>query len=660
MLIDISQTLEGLVRSAGKHAAGVVISKEPLTEYVPLYRDTRDGSISSQYDKISLEKAGLVKMDFLGLKNLTIIDKCVKLIERNTGGKIDINNIPLNDQETFTLLKKANTMGVFQLESAGMRNILRKMGPTDFEDIIAVVALYRPGPLDSGMVDDFIERKRNAERVSYLHPSLEPILRDTLGVIVYQEQVMLISQTMGGFSLPEADKLRKAMGKKMPEIIDQMEEKFLKGSSSKRINSGLAQNIFEMIRKFGRYGFNKSHSAAYAMVSYQTAYLKAHYPLEYMATLLSAQPDKTDDIIKYVNDCRANGINILPPDINHSEMEFTTEKNCIRFGLKAIKGLGEKAIESILEARNRAGQFKTMKDFLENVDILTVNKGVLESLAKAGAFDSIHRNRAQIFYSVDLLIEASRKLQEDRLSGQGNLFDAVDAQSRSRGIMADIPFVKPWHDNEKLIHEKDVLGVYVSGHPLARYENEIKSFSCTTISELAEHRSNGEFSVVGIVGNLKVRTSKNGKRFALGVMEDLEGTIEVLFFPDVFSKNEALLSEEVPVLIRGTVEFEEDAPKKIIAGEIKSLRDIRRDSISSIHIRLDTVGIDETLLDRIKNAILACKGNCPVYFHIHEPKGKEKIIRAHATYNAAPSELLMNELNRIVGEEAVRISVRTT
>lgn len=656
MLIDISLTLEGLTRSAGKHAAGVVISKEPLDEYVPLYRDTKDGSISSQYDKISLESAGLVKMDFLGLKNLTIIDKCLKRILENHNIKIETEKLPLDDAETFKLLQKANTNGVFQLESSGMQNILRKLGPTDIEDIIAVNALYRPGPLESGMVDDYITRKRNPKKVSYLHPSLEPVLKDTLGVIVYQEQVMLISQVMGGFTLPEADKLRKAMGKKKPEIIDEMEEKFLKGAKTKGINPKIAENMFSIIRKFGEYGFNKSHSAAYAFVSYQTAYLKAHYPVEYMASLLSAQPDKQEDIIKYVNDCRSNGISILPPDINHSGLDFTCENNSIRFGLKAIKGLGDKAIESILEARGKVKQFTGLTDFLLNIDLMTVNKGVLESLAKAGALNSIHKNRAQLFHSCDFLLESARKLQEDAASGQGNLFSFGGSANSKSDIAGELPDIKPWHDNEKLIHEKEVLGVYISGHPLTRYEKEIKNFSCTSISELSGHNGNGEYSIVGIINSLKVRNSKNGRRFAVGILEDMEGTLEAIFFPDTFAKFETLLGNEIPVMLKGSVEFEDDNPKKIIVNDIKSLKEIRRDSISSIHIKLDPIGIDDTLLKSIKNLIQTNKGSCPVYFHIREIKGSEKIIKAHHTFNTTPSENLLKELSQIVGEESIRYS----
>ena len=422
-LIDISLRLEGLARSAGKHAAGVVISKGPLTDYVPLYRDPREGSISSQYEKVSIEQAGLVKMDFLGLKNLTIIDRCLKLISQNTGKAVDIENIPLDDRKTFALLQKADTVGVFQLESSGMQNLLRRVRPTVFEDIVAVVALYRPGPLGSGMADDFVKRKRNSRLVKYDHPLLEPILKDTLGVIIYQEQVMLISRVIAGFTMPEADKLRKAMGKKKVDIIDALEQKFLEGARKNNIDEKFARELYSQIRQFGEYGFNKSHSAAYALVTYQTAYLKAHYPIEYMTSLMSTSPD---DVSILINDARQEGIDVMPPSINRSLYDFTIEGKRIRFGLSAIKGMGEKAIEKIIEARGD-GDFSGLRDFLERVDRSVVNRGVLESLARAGAFDEIHPNRAQLCCSVETLVEMARGG-----GGGGGVFRRISLPDRGR------------------------------------------------------------------------------------------------------------------------------------------------------------------------------------------------------------------------------------
>ncbi len=654
-LIDLALNLEGHVRSAGKHAAGIVISKEPITEYAPLYRDSRDGSISTQYEKIALEKVGLVKMDFLGLKNLTIIDNCLKLIEKNKGIRIDLKELPLDDDETFKLLQRGDTNGVFQLESPGMQNILRKLGPTCIEDIIAVNALYRPGPLKSGMVDDFIKRKRDPSSVKYPHPSLEPILKDTLGVIVYQEQVMLISQVLAGFSLAEADKLRKAMGKKKMDIIDQMQAKFLKGAHERNIPKKIAENIYDAIRKFGEYGFNKSHSAAYAMISYQTAYLKAHFPVEYMCALLSGVSDNQDDVTRYVSDSKYSGIAVLPPDINKSHFNFTPEGNAIRFGLGAIKGIGEKAIESIIGVRSELQGFSSLKDFLENIDLFAVNKGAMESLIKAGAFDSLHKNRAQLLMNVEILIDIAKKLQLDKKSGQGNLFEVF---SSSEASSIDLPYVRDWHDNEKLIHEKEVLGLYLSGHPLAKYEFEIRSFSCTSIRDLNDQDNANGTTIVGVISNLKIRTSANGNRFALAMIEDMSGLIEAFFMPNVLSKYESYITRDEPLLIRGKVEFDEETAKRVIVSEVKSLREMRADSITAIHIKIDNKRMTVATLEALKSVIEKNSGDCPVLFHVRNQKNAPKTIMAHRTFNVAPTEALIREISNIVGQDAVRFSIK--
>jgi DNA polymerase-3 subunit alpha len=656
MLLDLSLSLEGLTRSAGKHAAGVVISRDPLTEYAPLYRDTKDGSVSTQFEKTTLEKAGLVKMDFLGLKNLTIIDMCLKLIRKHRGIEIDIDALKLEDALTFKLLQNANTKGVFQLESAGMQNILRKLGPTCFEDIIAINALYRPGPLDSGMVDDFITRKRNPAKIQYVHPLLEPILKDTLGVIVYQEQVMLIAQNLARFSLSEADKLRKAMGKKNPEINAQMQGKFFKGASENKIEKKTAKEIFDTIEKFARYGFNKSHSAAYAVITFQTAYLKAHYPVEYMCALLSSTGDQ-DDVTKYVNDCRENGIQVLPPDINHSEFNFSIENASIRFGLGAIKGIGEKAIESIIKARS-SGSFNSIADFFDNIDLFSVNRGAVESLIKAGAFDSLHPGRAQLFMNIELILETAKNNQRDRATGQCTLFDSFNG-SGSGTSGYELSRIRDWHDNEKLQYEKEVLGLYITGHPLARYENEIKSFACVPIPDLADYAGTDSVSIVGVIYNLKVRISKNGRKFAVGMIEDLQGTIEAVFIPATYEQYESSIVMDEPVMLRGKIELESDAVKKIIIREVKPLREIRRDSTTAVHIRIDPAGTDDRMLEKLRSLIAENRGNCPVFFHVPGRRAKEKIIRAHSTFSVNPSETLIRELTQLVGYDAIRYSMKS-
>jgi DNA polymerase-3 subunit alpha len=657
-LIDTSLKLEGLIRSAGRHAAGIVISRGPLTDYVPLYRD-KDGSISSQYEKNALEKAGLVKMDFLGLKNLSIIERCLKLIRETGGEDIDIERIPMDDAKTYQLLQRADTKGVFQLESGGMQTLLRRLGPTCFEDIIAINALFRPGPLNSGMADDFIKRKRNPELVQYPHASLEPVLRETLGVVIYQEQVMRISQIIAGFTMPEADELRKAMGKKKIDIIDSLEDKFLKGAQKNGIDRGLAERLFSMIKKFGEYGFNKSHSAAYALVAYQTAYLKAHYPLQYMTALLSAQPDRQDDVIQYINDCRGDCIQVLPPSVNSSEYNFTIEGGSIRFGLSAIKGLGEKAIASIVQARGD-GSFKSLKEFLEKTDSMTVNRGVLESLIKAGAMDCLHGNRAQLFASIDVMLEAARRLQEDRATGQGDLFSAAASAGQAAGQgggRIDLLDIPEWHDNEKLGHEKEVLGLYISGHPLAKFEKEIRMFSSVSLSNLTQEHHGQTVSVVGILTNVQMkRAQKTGSRYALADLEDMDSSVRVIFFSKVISRHEQLISGGAPLMVTGTIEAESDSELKLIANGVKSLKEVRRESISALHIRIEAIGVDDDIIRSLESVFERHRGECPIFFHVNSREG-EQVIKAHSTYNVKPTEDLVSDLSRIVGPESLGFSI---
>jgi len=658
-LIDISLKLENLVKSAGKHAAGVVISRGPLTDFVPLYKD-KDGSISSQYEKNTLETAGLVKMDFLGLKNLTIIDDCLKLIEKTAGEKIDIENIPLDDKKTFDLFQRADTKGVFQLESGGMQTVLKSLAPTSFDDIIAIVALYRPGPLNSGMTEDFVKRKNDPKLIDYPHPLLEPVLKDTLGVIVYQEQVMRISQVMGGFTLPEADKLRKAMGKKKMEIIDELEPKFMQGSKERNIDLKLAKKTYSNMKKFGEYGFNKSHSAAYALVTFQTAYLKAHFPLQYMATLLSAQNDKQKDIVLYVNDCKNAGIALLPPSINKSYYNFTIEGEKIRFGLGAIKGAGEKAINDIVASREKHGEFKSLKEFFENVSTMVVNKGVLEAFIKSGCFDSILENRKQLFDNVEFLLEVGRKLKADKISGQGDLFGGGDDSHKDD--MMDIPMTEFWSERERLYFEKEILGIYMSGHPLKKFEKEIKNLSAITIDKLSKLSNKSEVSIIGLISNLAVRTSQKGKQYAIGIIEDLESSIEIMVFGKVLKDNHDLLFADEPLLVTGEIEVEGDKVGKLFCKKVKPLKDFTRESISAVHIDLNSLSTNDGKLKSLKLIFQKYRGDCPVYFHVYEnipniKNKREKIIKAHASFNVDPSENFIHDLSEVVYNDSVRYSI---
>jgi DNA polymerase-3 subunit alpha len=664
-LLDTAMRLEGLVRSFGKHAAGVVISKDALTESVPLYRDPKDGLVATQYDKVMVEAAGLVKMDFLGLVNLSIIDRCLMHIKESTGKDLNLSTIPLDDPKTYKILQDADSLGIFQLESGGMQNLLRKLGPTCFEDIVALLALYRPGPLQSGMVDQFIERKRHPEKVDYPHPALESALHDTLGVIVYQEQVMLISRIMGNFSMGEADKLRKAMSKKKIDQINEMKEKFLKGAKELKFNTAIAEDVYDKMSKFGEYGFNKSHSAAYGLVTYHTAYLKAHHTTEYMAALLSFASGKQDDVIKYIADCRYHNIEVLPPDVNKSSFDFSLEGDRkIRFGLRAVKGIGDKAIESIVEARKEDGSFPTLSAFFEKIDISVVNKGVLEALIKSGAFASLHDNRAELLISVDPMLDAAKSMQKDRKSGQGSLFAAVESTDPSQG---DIPIVKcaEWTEAIRLAFEKEVMGLYISGHPLQKYEKEIKLYSSAgSLTELVGRYKSQEvqISVAGVLTNQQRKISqKNGNAFAVAVLEDLAGQIETLFFRKTLEANEPLIFSEEPVIVLGKMNFDENGePTKFIADSIKTIRDARRDAVNAVHISIDPIGMDDDTLVKLKAVLGTHKGNCPVFFHIdvNTKDKQEKIIKAHISIGVKPSDDLVKDVEDLMGKNSIRYTLR--
>lgn len=664
-LLDTAVRLEGLVRSFGKHAAGVVISKDPLTECVPLYRDSKDGSIATQFDKVFVEAAGLVKMDFLGLVNLTIIQNCLNHIKESKGEDLNLSLIPIDDPKTYKMLQEADTLGVFQLESTGMQGLVRKLGPTNFDDIIALIALYRPGPLQSGMVDQYIECKRHPEKVFYPHPSLEPALNDTLGVFIYQEQVMLTSRIMGGFTMGESDKLRKAMGKKKVEIVDEMRGKFLKGASEKGIDPAIAEDVYDKMSKFAEYGFNKSHSAAYGLVTYQTAYLKAHYPTEYMCALLTSAAGKQDDVTKYIADCRAHRIEVLAPDVNKSDFDFSIEGDRkIRFGLRAVKGVGDKAIECIIEGRKKCGGFTNISSFLENVDSAAVNKGTLDSLIKSGAFTSVHPVRSELLASIDIMLDIAKSVQKDKKSGQGNLFGADTSPETASTGGVNLIKQEEWPEHVRLGFEKEVLGLYVSGHPLRKYEKEIRLYSsCGTISELHGKYMNTEAqcTLAGVLTGQSLRTSKtSGSNFAVGKLEDISSSIEVMFFKRILKTSEAIIFADEPVIITGKIKFDENGePDKLIAETIKPLKEARREIITAIHVKIDPIGMDEGTLVSLKDIFVKHKGECNLFFHVDKAGQKSPtIVKAHNSIRIKPSDELISEVTKLIGKDSVRYTLR--
>ncbi|MCX5657300.1 MAG: DNA polymerase III subunit alpha, partial [Candidatus Omnitrophica bacterium] len=580
-LINISFTLEGLTRHASTHAAGVVIAEKPLIEYIPLYK-MADSQITTGYAMESLEKIGLLKMDFLGLRTLTVINEATKIIQRSRGIKIVIEQIPIDDTTTFRLLQKGETTGVFQLESSGMREILKKIKTERFEDIIALLALYRPGPIGSGMIDDFIKRKRGEITVKYDHKKLEPILKETYGIILYQEQVMKIASDLGGFSMSQADVLRRAMSKKNPEVMDRAQKSFVEGAAKNGINHDIALKIFNQIEYFAGYGFNKSHSAAYALISYQTAYLKSNFPPEFMTALLTSEKDNTDKVVQYINESNRMGIKVLPPDINESFANFTlVSEDTIRFGLAAVKNVGQGAMEQIVQARNKNNSFRDLCEFCERVDLRTVNHKVMESLIKCGAFDSLGLKRSQLMSMLDDAIEMANSLQHDKSTGQLSFFSDEKESMFKKGFKP-IPQINEWPESQLLTFEKEMLGFYITGHPLTKFEDILKVYSSSKISALTNLNDGREVFLCGMIAKLKkVTTKRQNERMAIIMLEDLSGYVEGVIFPDVYEKYEKYASVNQCVFVRGKLQLREEAPK-IIVTELFPLEEAQKRFTKSI------------------------------------------------------------------------------
>ena len=575
-MVRMAIELEGMPRHAGTHAAGVVISKDPLDNYLPL-QHTSDGFITTQFAKENVEEIGLLKMDFLGLRTLTVINKAVEMIRRNRGITVDFSKTDLDDQETYALLSRGETLGIFQLESSGLRAIIKELQPEHFEDIVALVALYRPGPLGSGMVEDFIKRKHGEKKVEYLHPVLEPVLENTYGVIIYQEQVMRIASEMAGFSLGEADLLRRAMGKKKKDIIDGLHRQFVEGAKEKNIPESVSGKVFELIEYFAGYGFNKSHSAAYALISFQTAYLKTHYPHEYMAALLSSVMDSQDKVNFYIKEAERMGIRVLPPDINQSGETFEAVGDQIVFGLVAVKNVGKNAIEAIRIARSQGERFLSLQDFTTRVDVRQVSKRTIESLVKAGAFKSINENRAQLLQMIDPCYYHGQTIQRDLNSSQVSLFEiGEDAGFDIKDIEIEIPDVPDFSDKEKLALEKEYLGFYVSGHPLDEYRETLRTRVRYQITDLPGLKDRTRTRIAGIITRAERKPTKKGQTMAYCTLEDLSGSIEVLVFPNSLEKYYDLIGEDRYVIIDGTLQLQEESVK-FFAEKISELQREKND-----------------------------------------------------------------------------------
>ncbi|UCG13379.1 MAG: DNA polymerase III subunit alpha [Deltaproteobacteria bacterium] len=648
-LFDVALALEGLTRHASTHAAGVVISDRPLVEYMPLYKGSK-GEVVTQYPMKYVEKAGLIKFDFLGLRNLTVIDNAVKLIRKNQGVELEIRDLPLDDPDTYRLLCRGDTTGVFQLESSGMRDLVVRLKPENFNDITALVALYRPGPLESGMVDDFVRGKHGEIEISYEVEQLREILQDTYGVILYQEQVMEIASVLADYSLGEADILRRAMGKKIPAVMADQRDRFLTGTKKNEIDTKKAMHIFDLMEKFAGYGFNKSHSAAYALIAYQTAYLKTHYPLEYMAALLNSFLGNSDNLVKLINECREKGLEILPPDVNLSEWDFTVVENSIRFGLGAVKNVGTAAVDSIMETRMDGGAFTSLYEFCERVDLQRVNRRVVESLLKCGAFDSLHPVRSQAMAVLDEAMEMAQAIQKDRLSGQMSMFGTFAGERR--GSEPRLPNIPEWNQRQKLAMEKETLGFYITGHPLDAYEREIGSFPIVDSGRLPEMAEDVQVMLCGIIAGRKEITTKRGESMAFLTLEDREGVVEVVVFADLFQTSRQLLDAEAPLLVVGTLQQEEKAPK-VIAQRILSLLEANEHMTQAIHVRLPLGSLSRENLEDLRAILARHKGDCRAYVHLTtEPHG-EAIIRISDKLRVRPDRSLIDEVNRYFGSEVV-------
>jgi len=653
-LFEIAQRIEGLTRHASTHAAGVVIAPDRLTFYTPLYK-TNKNEITTQYEMHSLEAIGLLKMDFLGLKTLNVIKGTLDLIEKRKGKKLDLKDIPLDDKNTYGLFSRGDTLGVFQVESRGMQDLLRRLKPEKFEDIIAALALYRPGPLQSGMVDDFINRKNGRSKVEYLHPKLGPILKETYGVILYQEQVMQIANELAGFSLGEADILRRAMGKKIPELMDEQKEKFIEGATKRKIDRKIAEKIFELMAHFSGYGFNKSHSAGYALISYQTAFLKANYPVEFMAALLTSEKDNTDKLIFYINECHRMGIEILPPDINQSEANFTVvgEKS-IRFGLTAIKNVGESAISCIIQEREQNGKFHSLFDFCQRVDLRVVNKKVLESLIKSGAFDSLPGNRSQKLAVVDEAVEEASLLNRERQKGQLSLFG--DAQKKGDNIK--LPSVKEVSRKVRLNWEKDLLGVYLSGHPLDGYRKRVKCYCTCPVSELKKQGDGAMVKIAGVVNQVSSKKDRKGKPMAFVTLEDVESEVEVVIFSSVFEDCASYLKEGEIVALEGKIDASTDPPKVVVQKLFPFSR--LENSSNNLHIMVTSQNWDEEKLHKIKDVLAERKGKNSVYLHFREDGkglGEEVVVKSRSL-NVDFSEETIAKIEKLVGDEGCWLGER--
>jgi DNA polymerase-3 subunit alpha len=673
-LIDIARKLEGTNRNAGTHAAGVVIANGPLSDYVPLQRVVRKGEdagargseavVTTQWVMGDVEKVGLLKMDFLGLGTLTLLDKAVRLIEKTRGQKIDVYKLPLDDPETYQLLQRGDAKGVFQFESQGIRELLKRLRPDNIRDIIAGTALYRPGPLGGGMVDAYINCKHGREKPLYAHPVMEEILSETFGVMVFQEQVMRILNRLGGIELSSAYACIKAISKKKEEIINARRIDFLNGAQERGVPRDVAEDIFAKIVYFGGYGFNKSHSCAYAYVSYQTAYLKTHYTAEFMAALLSSEIDnssKRDAMVDHIADARNMGVEVLPPDVNLSESEFTVHEGKIVFGLSAIKGVGRNSSEEIVRARKEGGRFKDIFDFCERVDLRILIRATIERLIKAGALDGLGGHRAQLMNVLPRAIQSATERQADQRLGQRNLFDAFageDSAENGAEMKEALPDVPPWTETDKLKYEKEALDFYLSSHPLAQNEKLLARYRSHTAEEMKQLAADQEATLAGMFAQIALKTTqkaRNGNsRYFLGRIEDMSGSAKCVMWPDDFARLKEEIRDDTPYVIKGTVDRRREEPTLVI-NRILTLDQARRELARGLYLLLRLGRTQPEDINRLAAVLQQTPGPCPVFLTIKDGADKFCVLKLGRDFAVNPSNFPQDDLEAILGPNSVRL-----
>ncbi len=662
-LLETARNLEGLTRHASKHAAGVVIGDAPLIEMVPLYKDPKSGDVMSQYDMGCVEEVGLIKFDFLGLKTLTLMADAERMIQRKPGCEdFAVNSIPLDDKPTYDLLCAGDTEGVFQVESSGMTDLVVKLQPRSFKEVIPLVALYRPGPLQSGMVDDYVNRKRGTVPVKALHPRIENLTEETLGVIVYQDQVLQIAQAMAGYSLGEADLLRRAMGKKKAEVMQQQRARFVEGAVSNDFGEQEAGDVFDLIVEFAGYGFPKAHSTAYAYITYQTAYLKANHREEYLAAVLTIESGNHDRLSRYIAHVRENEIEILPPDVNESNRDFCVVEGAIRFGFAGIKNVGAGAVDVILESREQTeGHFKSFFDFVARLDSRKVNRRVVEALVKCGAFDSLHEERAAVWASVDAGIERAAAEQRDRAVGQESLFGALEGDSAQAG--PELARATPWSERERLAYEKELLGFYVSGHPLGEVAPLLARFTDCTAGNW-EAKVQREVRVGGLLTGLREVPTKRGKRMAFGTLEDLEGSFELVIFSKAYEVSASLLNHAksgdegqgpLPLLVSGTVE-EAESPK-ILVRDIIALADAEQKLAGTLRVKMVERDISRDRLEALVKVLADHPGDCPVVVHVVIPGESETTVSVGAVRGVRATPEMCRDVDALFGRKVTELGI---